>query len=102
MAMSKKDKMSLTIGVGLAFLAWYLMRGSAPSLQWRVNPTTGQLEPAPYDPAADKFVYETGVNLTTIPNYISEAYTTQAPFADTTTSAVWRAITGTKGTSGSW
>lgn len=104
--MNRKDTVSLMIGAGLAFLAWYFVKGNAPKLQWRINPASGNLEPAPYNVwAAENIQY--GTKITPEPvTYVTEfdrAGMPPAPYASWEAYDRARIISGrTGGASGSW
>ncbi len=60
--MTEKDKISLILGAGLGFLAWYLMRGNTPAIKWTVNPASGRYEPVQLDRwATGSIPFETSI-----------------------------------------
>ncbi len=83
--MTKKDQISLILGAGLGFLAWYLMRGNAPALNWTVNRETGLLQPAPVNRwDAALLPYETSITPVGNSPYVTEisrAGPAPAPYA---------------------
>lgn len=105
--MTEKDKFSIIAGVGLAFLAWYLVKGNAPKVPpmlWRSNPITGMLEPVA-NPLWNSPEYHTGAGGDTSTLITELPRTGPPPIPYTSWEAYDRArvISGqTGGATGSW